>query len=66
MKASFTTAIRTGRAFFKTSLMKFSLAVIAANDRIVMRDSTGVHDGVVLCPGWYQPNRERPNRNLKP
>jgi hypothetical protein len=53
MKASFTTAIRTGRAFFETGLMKSSLAVMAANDRIGMRDSTGVHDSVVLCPGWY-------------
>jgi hypothetical protein len=51
MKASFTTISRNGRAFFETGLMKSGLAVMAANDRIVMCDSTGVHDGVVSWPG---------------
>jgi hypothetical protein len=41
-----------GRAFFETDLMISALAVRAANDRIVMRDSAGVHDGVVSWPGW--------------
>jgi len=50
MNASFTTAIRTGRAFFETGLMKSSLAVAAANARIGMRVSTGVPADIVLSP----------------
>jgi hypothetical protein len=65
INATFTTISRNGRAFFETGLIKSSLAVMAANDRIVMRDSTGVHDGVVSWPGWCQRNRERSNLNLE-
>jgi hypothetical protein len=45
-----------GRAFFETDPVKSLLAVMAANDRIVMRDSAGVHEGFVSWPGWSFPN----------
>jgi hypothetical protein len=47
--------IRGGRAFFETDLVKSLLAVTAANDKIVMRDLAGVHDGFVSWPGWSFP-----------
>jgi len=66
MKASFTMAIRTGRAFFKTGLMKSSLSEAVANDRIFTGDSASVHYSFVLCPGLLSQKGQTLTANLEP